>query len=242
MLNISKYDELFGSSRFTLREVFKLDLISQTSESLNRYESIQKGHFGFICKHCKVPGIMRIDEHVCMGHQTKKKWYDRELFYQSSYNITCPKCGINVEYKYLLDPAITPVIATLNSKGYVTLFSCQGHHDQSKEWLIETKNAHTYSNASSDAYIAFKEDIMCDSVLKLYPLPKTWSYNPSEEYNENMVVIRAKDGVDRQTYLRHIYDWGCRLPNINRGSSAIRVLELMREIERLQLEIARLKK
>ena len=232
MYDTSKYDELFGSSKFKLSEVFNLDLVIQTRKSFGEYESIHKGHFGFICKHCNTPGIMYINKYIYIEHTGKR--LKRETIHHSTYDITCPNCGITETYDYLLDPAITPTISMLNIKGYTTTHSCQGHGEQLKEWLLKekTKNTQTYKNFNSEAYIAFKLGSMHSKVLDLYPLPSIWSYNPAEELDKNSVIIRTSNSPT-QNDMCEIYDWACKLPDISRGALVAKIAEIMEELENI---------
>lgn len=98
----------------------------------------------------------------------------------------CPRCNTkNIYTDILLDPNIAESIALLNSKGYTTTDSCEGH----KIYGI---------NHISSAYVAFA-DMKVLNVFKLFPPPEIWEI----EINKYMdrPVIRARDDENGKSYI-----------------------------------------
>lgn len=213
----NKYDEKFAYTNMSLKDVFNLELNIQARESSTEYEYICKGHFGVLCKVCGNPIIMKVHDHCIMEHTAND--VDDNMFHAAVNTITCPKCKCSSDYDVLLDPAITPVLYVLNRRGYKTVFSCQGHNKQDDTLLIKNDPNDYYreTNKDSTAYIYFKDySHSLHDILIQYPLPKSWYYNPNEEYNVFDFIIRAKTGIPINEYMPDIYEWAYSLPNISK--------------------------
>lgn len=105
----------------------------------------------------------------------------------------CVSCG---EYQnfFHVDDKIADVIITLNKKGYITLFSCEGHED------------------SPGAYIYFKNpDINFDGFTE--NLPDEWFLDEQDKEQLGAIVIRSKPEFDDGSYdVSKLQEWANKLP------------------------------
>ena len=150
-------------------------------------------YIGFVCPHCFTPMIFRAS--ITMNLQNVDKNSDAPLSITPQYNIQCTRCDVVTSFDYCLDPNITPVIATLNRKGYETLHSCEGHRVNQQD--------------SSLPYIHFKYP-KHKPIVKYIPLQGPWKLDTENEYE---FIIKCDDLSvpirERMAYLRR---WANALP------------------------------
>lgn len=84
-----------------------------------------KSFIGFFCTTCFKPIIMKASLKSYI--EPIEKYDESNLWVNHSFNFKCPKCHSDNYWEGYLDPNITPMIAELNRKGYITKFCCEGH-------------------------------------------------------------------------------------------------------------------
>lgn len=165
-----------------------------------------KGTIGFFCPRCYKP-IYATTDYKDNTHGTHKG----EVCINLTYDINCPRCGYSFIWdSHPLDPNITNALAILNSKGYKTLFSCEGH----------------YVNKCNDyAYIFFKYPNQ-RHVLKYIPIEKPWSLRKCEDNtfiikpynikvlhkNSTAFCIEASGDTKLEDRINALNTWVKRLP------------------------------
>ena len=154
-----------------------------------------RGYIGFFCKKCFHPIIWPHEGII------RDQFSDFTDFLPAS-NITvkphfvfnCFNCGHYQEWDGFLDPNITPMLATLNKKGYETEFSCEGHKEASYARYDDDgviRNIDSYSHP----YILFTNRIqnMAD-VCKHIPLLGPWkAMSDDNVIEDNKFYINVPD-------------------------------------------------
>ena len=145
------------------------------------------------------------------------------FYIETKYNGECSNCNEYVEFE-CIDINMAEIIEILNSKGYYTAFSCEGHIESD---IITGKDV--FSNPY--IYFYFWED---SEILKDYPLPKTWKlpedhakcarfsiYDNIEDIIPDEIKSNDSDNFimwlynnwDKENRLKDIYDWAVSLPD-----------------------------
>jgi len=169
------------------------------SSIISEYYVYYNSPAGFVCPKCFNPFLLNMDYHIQIENINANNILDSVLV-EHDFSLRCPKCKHEFHVKYHLDPAITPHIALLNRKGYITDFSCQGHDDR-------TYNIKGYnSRVTNYAYIKFEKSI--NSILKEHPLIKPWKKEP---YN----TIRSKN-TNLAENMMTLWEWVNSLPCISK--------------------------
>lgn len=156
-------------------------------------------YIGFYCHKCYYPIIMKANIMIdlSLAESDTVELYDRNISIYKIYNFECPECHHANEYDYYLDPAITPAIAKLNQKGYITEFSCQGHNtdhvNDSED--CSTREVFMDDASNSGAYIAFNNYWM-EEVIDNIPLFGPWM----GERNPDWVSCYEEDDEDPIKY------------------------------------------
>lgn len=139
----------------------------------------------------------------------------------------CPKCGKEVNF-IELNANMGQIIKILNTKGYYTAFSCEGHFDT-------IYNSKEFSNPY--IYFYLWED---SKVLYINPLPDTWYISQDSKtchiftISDNIIDIMPKNieteeeffqwiasNWDQEKRLKDIYDWAIGLPEKDNGLKAL---------------------
>ena len=131
----------------------------------------ENGTIALMCPECL--NVIRIS--VAHDNTTEDILDKLDYFSTSvSYHGACKRCGEH-SLQIPLDINIAQIVEVLNSKGYYTAFSCEGH--------IEKDAYETTLYTFSHPYIYFYlwNDF---NILKEHPLPETWSIDNKNIQNE----------------------------------------------------------
>ena len=132
------------------------------------------GTAAIICEECYKPIFIKCNITKQVYILDESLTNKGEIHLINNFNVHCPFCGHNFIYEGdPIDPNIAYSIAELNRKGYKTLFSCEGHIN---------------NTIFKDAYIYFYDKYQMIKTIISYPLPKTW--NTSSGINR--FIIRSK--------------------------------------------------
>ena len=176
--------------------------------------SIRKDWFGFFCKVCYHPHIVK------MNYVFSAKIDDMDfatnmpttsVIFIPHFEYTCPKCHHEVEWENFLDPNITPMLAELNRKGYETEFSCEGHivvqndYDvDEKRWLAPLSDEPLYSCP----YIYFKNPDLKE-VCHYVPLLGHWHLDAGEGFENDFCISvdeQYRNKAENMAYLKRWVD------------------------------------
>ena len=193
--------------------------ILNIAEGKNKYVEI--GLIGLLCPNClNIENIINIDLSSTIDNIS----FMKDFCIETSYHGECHNCKEYVEFE-CIDINMAQIVQILNSKGYYTAFSCEGH--------IEP-DAITHLDTFSPSYIYFYfwED---SEILKEYPLPKTW-HLPNDNIKseifsiyDNIINTLPKEiscidnsdefiswlhiNWDKENRLKDIYNWAVSLPD-----------------------------
>lgn len=154
----------------------------------NRHIIKHSGYMGVLCPKCYAGTVLKGHLKYNVAPAEKGKYTDDLfLFVKPKIAITCPECGKTVFVDSFIDPNILPILTTLNRKGYITEFSCEGHVERVEDDF-----------GQSVAYIRFKHPEQ-RAVLERYPLISPW-----EDGSERNTI------VDEDTMIiEHIFQIDC---------------------------------
>lgn len=157
----------------------------------NRHIIKHSGHMGILCPKCYAGTVLQGHLKYNVAPAEKAKYGDElSLFVKPKIAITCPECGKMVFVDSFIDPNILPILTTLNRKGYLTEFSCEGHAERVEGVFRQ-----------SVAYIKFKLPRQ-RVILKYYPIISPW-----EDGSER------NDIIDEEGEIEQIFLIDC--PNTN---------------------------
>ena len=175
---------------------------------------IEIGYTALMCPHCFDIIKVYADNRKCI-----QKPIDVDLILMSnSYFCECPKCGEQADF-IELDINMAQIISTLNTKGYYTAYSCEGHLDLNEDLFIRSY-IYFYLNDDKD-------------ILDKHPLPNGWfiddDYDPAnvfcihntpndikdfKDMDEYRKYIKEIESIwDKKQLLEDIYKWACGLPD-----------------------------
>ena len=164
-----------------------------SSDFISDYKTTNKQKYDgtktFICPNCRAGNPIKF--------KAKIKIFNEECVYPDLYlNLECANCG--KEFKQSVDDAIDPEIAyaiiTLNSKGYKTAFSCQGHIRKNNSW--------------ESAYIKFASKLPKEAIDKL---PFGWNVEEDEYCTTIRCMELEEYPLDKRITL--LNNWVDSLPN-----------------------------
>jgi hypothetical protein len=208
MIDASKFYYI----KSTDRKIFNI------AEGKKKY--IETGYVGFMCPNCL--NIVNIG--IASSNIIDNIAFIKDFCVNTSYHGECYNCKEYVEFK-CIDINMVKTIQILNSKGYYTAFSCEGHIEPDNDTLMDTFRV---------PYIHFYlwED---SEILKDYPLPESWfmpdiykSTNTFSIYDSIMEEIPKEISViddqdkfiswmhknwDKEKRLKDIYNWAVSLPD-----------------------------
>lgn len=185
----------------------------------NYKHSYQEGEIVLMCPHCLHMETISVTIDNKVGRHNINDFYT-----ETKYHGDCPNCKEFTEFE-CMDVNIAETIKILNSKGYYTAFSCEGHIEEDVITCLDT---------FSDPYIYFY--FWKDSeILKEHPLPETWKLDDNDikaerfsihdnitdsipeelwnDGNENKFILWLCDNWDKEKRLKDIYDWAVSLPD-----------------------------
>jgi len=167
-----------------------------------KYTKFSEGIVGFFCPRCFSPIYCKqsINTSIITNFDA--------VYWRMNYSINCPYCNHTFRWDDdPLDPNITKSIALLNSKGYTTLFSCEGHDEY------------------GEAYVYFKHPDQ-RHVAKYIPVPEPWKLRIStdricrvEEYDvmcklnySKQFCIDCDSNTKLEDRIKSLYEWAMKLP------------------------------
>lgn len=165
----------------------RIDFISEyRTTNKQKYDGIRT----FICPNCKSGNPIRF--------KAKIKIFDEEVYPDLYLSLKCCNCG--KEFKQsaddAIDPEITYAVITLNSKGYKTAFSCQGH---------------IRKNYWESAYIKFANKMPKET---LESLPLSWKVEEDEDCTTIRCMELEEYPLDERIVL--LNNWVDSLPDRNK--------------------------
>lgn len=131
--------------------------------NVNEFMSLNQSTISFLdfmCRHCFHVESIRIKDTSYDFGPTKKLERLTDVYKPN----VCPCCGMHKSMVYV-DHRISPMIQSLNKKGYLTAFCCEGH---------------VHNGKISKMYITFSK-----YTKSLRTLPGNWYAEPRDEYGEN---------------------------------------------------------
>lgn len=140
------------------------------------------GHMGVLCPKCYAGTVLKGHLKYNVAPAENKYGDELFLFVKPKIAITCPECGKTVFVDSFIDPNILPILTTLNRKGYITEFSCEGHAERVEDCF-----------GRSVAYIRFKHPEQ-RVILENYPITSPW-----EDGSERNVII-DEEGIIEQIF------------------------------------------
>ena len=170
---------------------------------INRYSIEQDGYFAIICPKCFKVYTLKMKSSIDLEFSSSKR--NNLLYYYPEIILQCD-CGHEIHTKNIFDPNIAPIIAILNSKGYYTTFSCEGHS------LLLRQISKKPREAYCQAYVSFLYPID-EEILKQFPIPAPW-FVDAKDYPQ--FVIRCKESYHRhhdiKDKMRPLRKWAKSLP------------------------------
>ena len=155
-----------------------------------------KDHYGFYCEECFNPVIL--NGNITINLSSIQKDSECEVDFFGAFVFECPKCHHkNIWTDWPLDPNIAPMIAELNSKGYTTVSSCEGH-----EW---NRLEQTYP------YIEFMYPGQ-KKVLRYIPLQGPWKLDTSIEGEDRFRIYCVDKSIGLRERMAHLRFWVNALP------------------------------
>ena len=191
----------------------------------NSIHSKYEGYMGFFCPHCYKTFIVKSNASVDINHTNKNN--KTEIVMYPIFSINCANCGWNFRIMEWLDPNITPIIALLNKKGYITKFSCEGHVE-----YFYNEQLQEYYKSYSRGYIYFQNPVQ-KNVLREHPLPEPWYLDESPEIVE--ADPDTKEIVQITVNLRELFVIRCK-PEYDYKSIKSRLEPLMKWAESLPVD------
>lgn len=209
-----------------IKEQYTMEVIKRTLTSQTGYSFKSKGWIGLYCRHCFHPVKFKDYIHFKIPNIKQDGYRPDAVSITPVYKFKCPKCGHTSVFHYEIDVNITPMIAELNRKGFVTKYCCEGHS-------IDYDKALGCRHTLERSYIFFDIKKLPDAnaLLEVYPLPKPWQRDISKIYwtdkwgydtdkvrkdwsNEFIIEVPIEDDTpinDRMVLLR---DWVDSLPDL----------------------------
>ena len=153
----------------------------------------------FICPSCYkvILAKCNLTREVCILDENLD---DDGYVYIDDFRIGCPFCNHRfTHHGNPIDPNIAYPLAILNSKGYHTMYSCEGH------------------SLNDDAYVVFS-DFSQKSIVKENPLPNDWFMDNTdllddENKMQSRFIIRSYRGIKLKRRIEGLTYWAISLPN-----------------------------
>lgn len=147
-----------------------------------------KGTLGFICPKCRTMRTIYIDKNIDMNIDPR----DVDVIIRHlTLTLTCHRCKYvwNVNDDDGIDTNMITAISVLNTNGYATVLSCEGHLEE----------------AACLPYICFK-----DSFIEIMGAPHGWEFEPYEKDNTKTIMIwkgNFECSADKASALDSLYEW-----------------------------------
>jgi hypothetical protein len=158
------------------------------------------GDIGFVCPWCLRPVYVPTHFSISLFNGLSEH-------VRYSYTVECDKCHATFNAKDYYDPNILEAIMLLNSKGYGTLYSCEGH-------VLSSPTDEKPSIGCP--YIVFKQNC-----AELKSCPKGWTLfkvylsrvsHPVQKIEYSGIGTRNEHW--KEEALTALYEWVDSLPNI----------------------------
>jgi len=182
------------------------------------YEEVSNsvGTAGFFCPRCFRPIIVDLD--------IKSKLISRlnDVHVQINYDINCPHCYNEFVWKGSpLDSNLTEAIATLNRKGYKTLFSCEGHNKKDIPYIyFRYPNQRKVLKYIPIGY-PWKLRVCEDETSIVYPYEIKVLHKHSKQF-----CLEAEPNTDRTKLIKELYKWVNKLPECHSSIFLKRYIKL----------------
>lgn len=153
------------------------------------------GNVALMCPYCYEIHMININKKIKYRIKNNNK-----IFASMKFNGICKYCHNHTDFVEI-DGNIGKTIKSLNRKGYITKFCCEGHDK------VENKNDRMYR-----AYIYFDNGTTYLEYIRKF-LPDSW-YIDQGDLNDGKLIIRAKKDIPLKKRIHDIQKMAKKLDNL----------------------------
>ena len=168
-----------------------------------------EGKVAYLCPHCFNYGILDVSIKSLLTHANSKD--NTWITMHHGIRCICAKCNKYFEQDPI-DASIVSILAVLNSKGYTTVYSCEGHND------VITTTVDGDVKTAIQAYITFKDGAVLNTLIDKYPLPENWHIDHDDldwEDENTTLTIRSED-KSKTNRLWFLMNWAENIPELSK--------------------------